>query len=149
MAPKFQRMRDFLKRLGSPACPDHHNGAVTKHPAEGRFAHFNALDFAEQHFDGLTACQTGLDHHAAIRHRHFRSVAAHHAHQNYHDASNEQRSAADFHEVRICVVSAALGERVIEQDYAGQSEEQASHDYVPEHYDPMKAGLVNYSFTGD
>src|SRR5579872_2083281 len=149
LAAKFQRMRDFLKWLGSSACPDHYNGAVTKHPAKGRFLHFNALDFGQEHFDGLAAGQSGLDHHAAIRHRHFGGVTAHHAHENHHDAANEQRRAADFHEMRVCALNSALCERVKEQNDAGQSEEQASHDNVPKHHDPVKASLVNYRFTGD
>ena len=45
LAAKFQRMRDFVKWLGSPARPDHHNRSVTQHPAERRLAHFDALHF--------------------------------------------------------------------------------------------------------
>ena len=50
LATKFQRMRDFVKWLGSSARPDHHNRSVTQHPAESRLAHFDALHFVKLAF---------------------------------------------------------------------------------------------------
>lgn len=80
LAAKFQRMRDFVKRLGSATRPDDYDRSITEHPAESRLAHFDALHFAQKHFDGLAAGEARLDHYAPVGDRHFRRVPPHHAH---------------------------------------------------------------------
>src|SRR6202042_2926614 len=149
LVAKFQRMRHLAKRFGSSDFPNHHNRSITKHPAARRFAHFDALYFIQQHFDGLAAHQAGFDHHASVGHRHFCSVAPHHADQNHNGAANEQRRAASFREMQSVGIHFAVAESVVKQHRSGQTEQQESNEEVSHHYDPMQFRLINHFLARD
>jgi hypothetical protein len=45
LAAKIERMRDFVKWIGSPARADQHDRSVAQYPTESRLGHFDALHF--------------------------------------------------------------------------------------------------------